>query len=158
VENHGGSDRGSNGSAQVEVVEVLVSARNAARFEVYENGAKLFDGPDVLPVGKGETRTIVLKAAGFKDKVVVVDGTKRKLAVALVRAPVVNTGGSRGSGSLPTNAGSGTGPVNSGQGSGHIYTPQLGPDCSNKILDPKSKACVDQYCAKHQDEDKCHME
>jgi len=114
----------------------------------------------VLPVNKGETRTIVLKAPGFRDKVVVVDGTKRKLAVALARAPVINTGGSRGSGSLPTNAGSGsgTGPVNSGQGSGHIYTPQLGPDCSNKILDPKSKACVDQYCAKHQDEDKCHME
>jgi serine/threonine protein kinase len=160
VENHGGSDRGSNGPAQVEVVEVLVSAKNAARFEVYENGAKLFDGPDVLPVNKGETRTIVLRAAGFKDKVVVVDGTKRKLSVALARAPVSNTGGSRGSGSVPTNSGSGsgTGPVNSGQGSGHIYTPQLGPDCSSKILDPKSKACVEQYCAKHQDEDKCHME
>ena len=161
VENHGGSDQGSNGSTQVEVVEVLVSAKNAARFEFYEKGAKLFDGPDVLPLKKGETRTVVLKAPGFKDKVVVVDGTKRKLSVALARAAVV-TGGSRGSGSasVPSNAGSGsgTGPVNSGQGSGHIYTPQLGPDCSNKILDPKSKACVDQYCAKHQDEDKCHME
>jgi hypothetical protein len=44
-----------------------------------------------------------------------------------------------------------------GPGSGKAYTPNLASDCSNKILDPKSKACVDQYCAKHPDEDKCHM-
>jgi hypothetical protein len=46
---------------------------------------------------------------------------------------------------------------NPGPGSGKVYTPNLGPDCTNKILDPKSKACVDQYCAKHSEEDKCHM-
>jgi hypothetical protein len=172
VENHSGSDAGSNAPPQAEVVDVLLSVKNVARFEVFENGAKLFDGPDVLPVPKGETRTVVVKAAGYKDKVLVVDTSKRKIAIALARAPFVppigshnGQGSGAGSASVPSNAGSGAGSgagssahVNDGQGSGHIYTPQLGPDCTKKIVDPKSKACVDQYCAKHQEEDKCHME
>jgi hypothetical protein len=172
VENPGGLDAGSNAPPPAEVVDVLLSVKNVARFEVFENGTKLFDGPDVLPVPKGETRSVVIKAAGYKDKVLVVDTAKRKLVIALARAPFVPpigphngqgsaAGSNAGSGSVPSNAGSGAGSgthVNDGQGSGHIYTPQLGQDCTKKILDPKSKACVEQYCAKHQDEDKCHME
>ncbi len=167
-------DAGGNtlSSPEVPQVEVLLSARNVPRFEVWENGSKLFDGPDVLPVDKGGTRSVVVKAPGFKDLPLVVDSTKHKVQFGLVRLPGVKPGWGSGHGSnavaIPgPGPGSATAPVNPplnpgnpndpGRGSGHVYTPNLPPDCSNKILDPKSKACVDQYCAKHPDEDKCHM-
>jgi serine/threonine-protein kinase len=163
-----GSDgsAGSAGSATLpaaDEVQVLVTVKNAARFEVWDNGTKLFDGPDDLPVPRAGARTVVLKAPGFKDKKVVVTPAKRRVEFALSRAPVPvvpSTGNHAGS---STGSGSGTAPVpsNAGNGSGsggHLYTPgNQAPDCSNKILDPKSRACVDQYCAKHSDEDKCHM-
>ncbi|HEX3474180.1 MAG TPA: serine/threonine-protein kinase [Kofleriaceae bacterium] len=150
---------------EVPPVQVLLSAKNVSRFEVYENGAKLFDGPDLLPVNKGETRNVVIKAFGFKDKALVVDSTKRKVQFALARLPgSVGPGPGHGSSAVTPGPGSATVPVNPppnngnpGPGSGHVYTPNLPPDCSSKILDPRSKACVDQYCAKHPDEDKCHM-
>jgi eukaryotic-like serine/threonine-protein kinase len=159
-------DAGTGGNTlpppEVPQVQVLLSARNVTRFEVYENGAKLFDGPDVLPVNKGETRTVVVKAPGFKDRTLVVDSTKHKVQFALARLPGAGgPGPGRGSSTVPPGPGSGTVPVNPnpdpGPGSGKVYTPNVAPDCSNKILDPRSKACVDQYCAKHPDEDKCHM-
>jgi hypothetical protein len=155
---------------EVPPVQVLLSARNVSRFEVYENGAKLFDGPDLLPVNKGESRNVVIKASGFRDKALVVDSTRRKVQFALARLPggaIPGPGPGSGRGSNTVSIpgpGSATVPVNPppnngnpGPGSGKVYTPNLPPDCSNKILDSRSKACVDQYCAKHPDEDKCHM-
>ncbi len=151
---------------EVPQVQVLLAAKNVTRFEVYENGAKLFDGPDNLPVNQGETRTVVVKAPGYKDKTLVVDSTKHRVQFSLARLPGAGSGhGSStplpgpGSGTVPVNPppASGNSGGNPGPGSGKVYTPNLGPDCSNKILDPKSKACVEQYCAKHSEEDKCHM-
>jgi hypothetical protein len=164
-------DAGTGGNTlpppEVPQVQVLLSARNVTHFDVYENGAKLFEGPDNLPVNKGETRTVTIKASGFKEKVLVVDSTKHKVQFFLARAPGSGPGSGHGSStSLPPGQGSGTvnpPPLsgnsggNPGPGSGKVYTPNLGPDCTNKIVDPKSKACVDQYCAKHSEEDKCHM-
>jgi hypothetical protein len=149
VEIHDGSNGGSNNPPAAEVVAVLLVARNASAFEVYENGTKVLDGPDSLPVPKGEKRTVMVKASGFKDKPLVVDTTKKRIIFALTRNPVVNSGSGA------------THPVNAGSGSGHVAEtppPPAGPDCSNKILAPKSRACIDQYCAKHSDDDKCHME
>jgi hypothetical protein len=144
---------------EVPKVQVLLAARNVTRFGVYdENGDKLFDGPDVLPVDKGGTRTVVVKAPGFKDKTLVVDSTKHKFQFVLAHQPgagIPGPGSGHGSNTVPVNPPPNNG--NPGPGSGKVYTPSLPPDCSNKILDPRSKACVDQYCAKHQDEDKCHM-
>jgi len=152
--------------SEVPQVQVLLFARNAKHFEVYENDAKLFDGPYVLPVNKGERRTVVIKAAGFRDKQMVVDSTKDRVQFALVRIPgaIPGPGPGHGSNTPIPGTGSATVPVNPnpnpgnpGPGSGHVYTPNPPPDCSTKIVDPRSKACVDQYCAKHPDEDKCHM-
>jgi serine/threonine-protein kinase len=160
VPDAGGAGGNTLPPPEVPQVQVLLFSRNASRFEVYENGIKLFDGPEELSVNKGGTRTVLIKANGFKDKTLIVDSTKRRVQFALARLPVVNPGPGSGHGS---NAGSGSVAVptntnpGSGSGSGHVYTPSLPPDCSNKILDPKSRACVDQYCAKHPDEDKCHM-
>jgi hypothetical protein len=159
-------DAGAAGNSpppsDVPKVQVVLVARNVARFEVYENGSKLFDGPDELPVDKGGTRTVMVKAPGFRDKTLIVDSTRHKFQFALVRLP---TGAGPGPGSThgsntPTipgpGPGSGTVPSSSGNpgpGSGKVSA----PDCSNKILDSRSKACIEQYCGKHPDEDKCHM-
>jgi hypothetical protein len=141
---HDGSAGGSNTPPEVEVVRVVLSARNATVFQVYENGTKLFDGPDELEVPKNGKRTVMIKAAGFKDTMLTVGSTQRKLQFKLARLPVGNGN---------------SGHPNAGSDSGHaVVPPPPGPDCSFKILDPKSKACVDQYCAKHPEEDKCHLD
>jgi hypothetical protein len=134
VESHHGSDAGSNTPPPVEVVHVPLFARNGVAFEVYENGVKLFDGPDNLEVPKGEKRTVVIKARGFKDKTIVVEGSKKKVQFSLDRLA-----------------------VNNGSGSGHVLPPP-GPSCATAIVDPASKACVAQYCAKHPDDSKCGLE
>jgi len=161
VPDAGGAGGNTLPPPEVQAVQVLLSARNVTRFEVYENGSKLFDGPYVLPVNKGETRSVVVKANGFKDKPLVVDSTRPKVQFSLVRVPGAGPIPGHGLNAPIPGAGSGTVPVNPnpnpGPGSGHVYTPNLSPDCSSKIVDPRSKACVDQYCAKHPDEDKCHM-
>jgi serine/threonine-protein kinase len=153
-----GSGSGAGSSAVVasaDDVQVLLVSRNAPRFEVFENGAKVLDGPDVLPVPRGGTRAVVIKAAGFREKKLVVPATKRRMEFALVRQPdrppaMSNTGSGTQSGNNSS--------VNTGSGSGNVYVPTpTAPDCSNKIVDPKSKACVEQYCAKHSEEPKCQM-
>jgi serine/threonine protein kinase len=137
VETNHGSDAGSNTPPAVEVVHVPLFARNGVAFEVFENGTKLFDGPDLLEVPRGEKRTVVIKARGFKDKTIVVEGKKKKVQFSLERIA--------------------TGP---GPGSAHVLPPPPpGPNCSNAIVEPTSKACVAQYCAKHPDDQaKCGLE
>jgi hypothetical protein len=136
VEINNGSDAGSNTPPPVEVVQVLLFARNGVAFEVFENGTKLFDGPDNLEVPKGEKRTVVIKARGFKDKTMVVEGKKKRVQFSLQRIAVPDGGGSA-----------------------HVTAPPPGPNCTSAIVDPKSKACVAQYCAVHpEDEAKCGLE
>jgi len=125
-----------NAPPPVDVVPVLLLARNGVDFEVYENGAKVLDGPATLDVPRSEKRTIVIKAKGFKDKALVVEGAKKRVQFSLERASI--------------------GP---GPGSAHVSTGPTGPNCTSAIVDPKSKACVAQYCAKHpDDESKCGLE
>jgi eukaryotic-like serine/threonine-protein kinase len=115
-----------------EVIPVLLLTRNGVDFEAYENGAKVLDGPATLDVPRGEKRTIVIKAKGFKDKTIVVEATKKRVQFSLDK-------------------------LGGGLGSGHVTPP--GPSCASVIVDPKSKACVAQYCAKHpEDEAKCGLE
>src|SRR6185503_6293237 len=52
VEPGHGSDGGSNTPPPVEVIPVLLFARNGVVFEVYEGGKKVLDGPDALEVPK----------------------------------------------------------------------------------------------------------
>jgi hypothetical protein len=113
--------------AAVEQLEVKLVGKNVIAFEVYEAGKKLFDGPDDLMITPGTPRTVVIKARGFKDKKIVVDGKKKRLELRLDRIP------------------------------GERPDPPPTMNCSAKIIDPTSKACVEQYCAKHPDEVKCTL-
>jgi hypothetical protein len=129
-------DAGGNTSPPIEVIQVPLFAKNVNSFEVFENGTKVLDGPDNLEVPKGEKRTLVIKAKGYKDKTIIVEGTKKKFQFSLERLPRV--------------------PVPTDQGSGHVTPPPPpGLNCTSTIVDPKSKACVSQYCAMHPKDDNC---
>ena len=129
VENPNG---GSNTPPLVEVVQVPLFARNVGAFEVYENGAKVLDGPDNLEVHKGEKRTVVIKAKGFKDKTVVVEGIKKKVQFSLDRIPSTTP------------------------------TPHPPPppslNCADALIDAGNDACRKQFCAGHRDQPKCMTE
>lgn len=102
-------------------------------FDIYEDGKRVQSGNEDVPVVKGETRTIVIKAKGFKDsKPIKLDGKKKRIIVQLSKV-----------------------------GGGHpvIHNPPpTGPDCSKTMVDPRSKTCFAQYCANHKDDSRCDME
>ncbi|HEY4238513.1 MAG TPA: protein kinase [Kofleriaceae bacterium] len=64
-------------------VSVKIFTKNGVAFELWEDGAKVFDGPDDLPVPVGGVRHVVIKSRGFKDKKVDIDTSKLKLQIAL---------------------------------------------------------------------------
>jgi serine/threonine-protein kinase len=121
-------------------VDILVRVKNVAAFQLYENGVKLLDGPDNVPVPVGGSRTLVIKAPGFRDKTITVaaDARGRKLEVRLDRA-----------------GGPGPGP---GPGSGSGRKPPSDPGCQNVVVDPSSQACRAQYCQYHPKDMRCGME
>jgi serine/threonine-protein kinase len=114
-------------------IPVAIFTQPDVAFEVWEHGAKVQDGSDDVMVEPGTTRHLVLKAKGFKDKSIVVDGKKKKMAVKLDRV-----------------------------GGAHPPPPPPPPaghkDCTNSILDPSDARCRKQYCAGHEDDPNCGLE
>ncbi len=68
-------------------VSVLLMTKNGVAFEAFEDGKRIFEGPDNLSIVPGTPRTLVIKAKGFKDKTLVVDGKTKKVSIKLDRAP-----------------------------------------------------------------------
>jgi hypothetical protein len=118
-------------------VRVLIVA-NVAVFEVYEGGTKVFDGPDSVKITPGTPRTFTIKANGYKDLTVAVDGKQKRLTVKLKKVPVKHTGGNTG-GTTNTNT----------------TPPPPKSDCSKTILDPSSATCRMQYCKAHPNDQRC---
>jgi hypothetical protein len=119
-------------------VNVILDVVPRVTYEVYEGGKLV---PDVFDSGldivKGSPRKIEIRAKGFKPKSVTVDDHKKRVAVSLERI---------GGGNPNPNTGS-----NTGSNTTHNLPPKV--DCSDRIVD-QSKACRDQYCAKHPDDEK----
>jgi hypothetical protein len=143
-------DKGSNTPPPVEVVEVPLFSRSVGSFQVYENGIKVLDGPDNLEVPLNSERTVEIRARGFKDKTLVVQGVKKRVQFALERLPhgTTGTGGTTGgftTGTTGTTGGT-TGTTGGTTDSGSH--PSV-VNCTNVLVDPKSAACVKQYCAAH---------
>ncbi|MGE5183766.1 MAG: serine/threonine protein kinase [Acidobacteriota bacterium] len=134
----GSAATGSAGSAvepAAKRLHVLVMTAPYTPFEAWDSGKKVDDGPVDLVVTEGTPRTIVIKARGFKEKTVVVDGTKKKVTVKLDRIPGQ---------SHPTNV---------------VQTPKPGhPDCSATLKDPGDKNCQAQFCGTHADAPACQIE
>ncbi len=123
--NHGGSADVPPGPKAVHVI--ITTEPDLTDFDILENNVKIPDALDFVPVIPGTPRTIVIRAKGFKDKPVIVDGKKTRIAV---RLEAIKAAG-------------GTHP--------NIVQPPPGPNCNNTILD-SSKHCRDQYCAHHPDD------
>lgn len=104
---------------------IITTEPDLTEFDILENNAKIPDALDFVPVIPGTPRTVVIRAKGFKDKSVVLDGKKTRIAV---RLEAKSTGTH-----LPNNV------------------QPAGPNCNTTILD-NSKHCRDQYCAHHPDD------
>ena len=133
-----GSDAGSGNDVTLPAVEKtdvsVLTVPFLEDFDIYENGKRVQSGTEDVPVIKGETRTIVIKAKGFKDsKPIKLDGKKKRVNVQLTKL---------GGGSTTTT----------------VVKPPTGPDCSKTMVDPRSKTCFAQYCASHKDDSRCDME
>jgi serine/threonine-protein kinase len=129
-------------------VNVLIVATNATKFEMWESGEKVGDGPDELPVPLGEAHTVVIKARGFKDKPVDIDGSKTRIEITLERVG----GGVKD----PNPNGAGKDPILKDP-YGKLPkdptvkdpTPHAGNDCSKTLVNGNDAKCVRQYCATH---------
>jgi serine/threonine protein kinase len=102
---------------KAEPVMVLVDSKNVAKFEVWQGSKKLGSNATVVKVEPGTTVSITLKARGYKDKVVVLDGTKQKVEERLE----AKGGSGPGSGAQPI-------------------------DCRHTLKQPKNPECRKQFC------------
>ncbi len=137
---NGSGSAATQGSATVEqppppkdTIDVVIDTQPyLSDFEIWENGVRLQDGNDPVTIEKGTKHTLTIKRKGFKDATVVVDGSKRRVAVK-----VSAVGGGK--------------PV--------IITPPPGQkDCSKALLDRSDPKCQKQFCASHPDDPICGLE
>jgi len=136
-------DVGSGGNTvpppAVESVTVVIKTNPPYAIGKAYVGTEVVDGdlPAEIKVTKGKPVTVTIKANGFKDTSIVVDGTKEKVTLKLDRVPV--------SPHHPTN------PILTPPPPGH-------PDCSKRVVDPKDHHCLNQYCQLHSDDPRCDVE
>jgi serine/threonine-protein kinase len=129
-----GQDVGSGGdvAAPAAIAVTVFTIPYLDEFEIWEDGKKVQNGSEDLSIVPGVSRTIVVKAKGFKDsKPLVVDGKKTRLKVSLSKLAGTTT---------------------------QVVKPATGPDCTKTIVDNKNKRCVAQYCAAHPDDFRCDAE
>jgi len=135
---HDGSGSGSTPSLGPPPVDVVIDA-NVAKFDVLEGGVPVLNG--IVAVRPGDTHTITVKAKGYKDKTITVDGKQGRVRVVL--EPV------KGNNPIPPHQGSGASQHN---GSGDTtHHPPPGVDCSNTVVNTTA-ACRKQYCDHHPDD------
>ena len=124
---------GSAADATPSVQVALFTEPYLADFDVWENGTKVQDGNDFVHVALGKPRTLVIKAKGYKDAKVIVDGSKDKVRIRLVAL-----------------------------GGPHIHHPPPPPppppghpDCAKRLVDSHDAQCMRQYCGTHSDDPLC---
>ena len=135
---HDGS--GSAGSASNpdlgRKVDVVIDS-NAGNFEVLEKGVPVLNG--IMAVLPGERHTLTIRAKGYKDKTVIVDGSKERVKVVL--EPVKS--GNTGTNTTHNGSNSNTNPQN--------HNPPPTVDCSNSVMNTTPE-CRKQYCKHHPDD------
>ena len=180
-----GSDQGSavavdptagSGSAQTTVpageqrMDVFVETKPFLdKFEIWENGAKV-DDDDTLTIVPKSVHNYVLKAKGVKDKPFVVDGSSKKVVVAVERiAPVVPVPPHPLTPVPP--------PIDHSHDHDHDHDREHDPyrdhdhdpahdpardpareDCSRKLLRSRDPKCRQQFCGTHPDFPACNIE
>jgi serine/threonine-protein kinase len=125
-------------------IKVKVTLKNPPGvFEAFEDGKKIFDGPDFIDIQKGTPRTITLKVRGYKPKTITIDGSETVIREKLERERVV------------------IGPGSGSAGSGSAKPPDR-VDCSRSLAvpmrDPRFPACRAQYCRLNPKDARCDAE
>nr|HEX4318520.1 serine/threonine-protein kinase [Kofleriaceae bacterium] len=165
-----GSAIGSAGSlvpAPDPTIEVAISSKPPAAFELWEDGKRIID-PDndnsdnvqMLNIVKGKPRDFVVKAKGYQDTKITVDGEKNIVHVTLVPVP-----GQRPPPPPPHKDPNQGNPKLPGNGSADpknhnpLETPHPREvDCHESIKNPRNHRCVAQYCQSHEKDPICDLE
>ena len=114
------------------MVAVKLTVKGGGFFDVFDGDVRVLEGPGDLQIPEGETRTVTIKAKGFKDKTVTLDTKKKRLQIRLDR-------------------------IASGHVGDRPDPPKL--DCSKRMVDPANAACKKQYCDLHPDDfGKCGLQ
>jgi hypothetical protein len=108
-------------------VSVLVDATNVNKFDVFQGTKKIGSRSMIIEVVPGSPVAITLKAKGYKDATVTLDGTRPRVEVKLEKEKSGNGDG--------TNA------------------PPL--DCRHALKQPKNPDCRRQFCREHPDDLDC---
>jgi serine/threonine protein kinase len=134
-----GSAAGS-AAASNEIVVKVTTVPFVDEFVVTaEDGTKIDDGqaPADVPVTPGKPVKVIIKAKGYKDKKVTIDGRKPEIMVKI--EPAAHSSG-------------GTHPVNP-------TPPNPGKsDCADSVKDPKDPRCKAEYCKHHPDDLNCDLQ
>ena len=137
------------------VTQVSLVGMNVSTYEAYVDGAvvPLVGGDHVIDVPEGKKVKVTIKAKGFKDKDVVLDGKSRIAKFSASKIPVVtNTNGNNGNNGSNTtnNNGSNTPPpATKCTGTSADLSAKLGPTCAAKFCrehtDAKSQSACEVY-------------
>jgi serine/threonine protein kinase len=118
-------------------IDVVIDS-NASNFEVLEKGVPVLNG--IIAVVPGEKHTLTIRAHNYKDKTIIVDGSKERVKVVLEPAKSGNTS------TIPPHTGS-----NSNTTTQTHNPPPPGVDCSNSVMNTTPE-CRKQYCKHHPDD------
>lgn len=70
---------------------MLVTQSGGTAFEAWENGKKILDGPGGVEVAPGQPRTLTIRARGWKERTLVVDGKTERMEFKLELLPDCGT-------------------------------------------------------------------
>jgi hypothetical protein len=136
------------------VTQVSLVGMNLSTYEAYVDGAvvPLVGGDHVIDVPEGKKVKVTIKAKGFKDKDVVLDGKSRIAKFSASKIPVVTNNGNNGNNGSNTtnNNGSNTPPpATKCTGTSADLSRTLGPTCAAKFCrehtDAKSQSACEVY-------------
>lgn len=144
------------------VVATMVTVRaKSGAFEIFDGDLQVGSSGDAIEVVGAGSRKLTLRANGYKNLNVEISAAKSEWVFALEKkrgsSSVGNGKPPTGNGTPPTGNGN-TGTNNTNPTSGEKPDKPTGPDCRNRIVDSKSKACVALYCRTHPDSDLCGLE
>jgi serine/threonine-protein kinase len=111
----------------VKKVSVLVDATNVNKFDVFQGTKKLGSKSMIIEVDPANPVTITLKAKGYKDEDVTLDGSRTRVEVKLEKEKSGNHDGSNAP------------PV----------------DCRHALKQPKNPDCKRQFCKENPDDIEC---
>lgn len=136
------------------VTQVSLVGMNVTSYEAYVDGTMipLVGGDHVIDVPEGKKVKVTIKAKGYKDKDVVLDGKSRIAKFTATKIPVVtNTGnnGSNGNNSTNNNGSNTPPPATKCTGTSADLSRTLGPTCAAKFCrehtDAKSQSACEVY-------------